>query len=125
MQAGTSRIDGCDSMLTYIAVGFVLFLAGFIQGLSGFGAILMSLPLLAVFLDIKTVIPLAALAAQAITLMILNQLKHHLDWKKILPLLFLGTYIGGRFYGRIDEILYRRIMMVLLAGLGVLMIVRA
>ena len=42
-----------------------------------------------------------------------------------LPLLFLGTYIGGRFYGRINETAYRRIMMVLLAGLGVLMIVRA
>ena len=239
-------------MPTYIAVGFVLFLAGFTQGLSGFGAILMSLPLLAVFLDIKTVIPLTALAAQAITLMVLFQLKQHLDWKKILPLvvsalpgilvgvyflkrmekgvihwilgtmlivyslyslffrrnksglkerwaylfgflggclggafsaagppvivytslcawskdqikvtlqgyfvmsgmvvvlvhaanglttlpvvrffaaglplLFLGTYIGGRFYGRINEIAYRRLMMVLLAGLGVLMIVRA
>jgi len=108
-------------MLTYIAVGFVLFLAGFTQGLSGFGAILMSLPLLAVFLDIKTVIPLAA---QAVTLMVLFQLKQHLDWKKILPLLFLGTYIGGRFYGRINEVTYRRIMMILLAGLGVLMIVR-
>ena len=239
-------------MLTYIAVGSVLFLAGFTQGLSGFGAILLSLPLLAVFLDIKTVIPLTALAAQAITLVVLFQLKQHLDWKKILPLvvgavpgilvgvyflkrmdrgvihwilgatlivyslyslllgknkptlrerwaylfgflggclggafsaagppvivytslcawgkdqikvtlqgyflisgmmvvlahalnglttppvvrffaaglplLFLGTYIGGRFYGRINEIAYRRLMMVLLAGLGVLMIVRA
>ena len=71
-------------MLTYIAVGFILFLAGFIQGFSGFGAILMSL-----------------------------------------PLLFLGTHIGGRFFGRINETRYRRSMMVLLAGPGVLIIVRA
>lgn len=240
------------NMPIYIAVGFILFLAGFIQGLSGFGAVLMSLPLLAVFLDIKTVIPLAALAGQTITLMVLFQLKQQLDWGKImplivsalpgilvgvyflkrmdqgvihwvlgitlivyslyslffrrgnsalterwaylfgflggclggafsasgppvivytslcpwskdqikvtlqgffvmsgmvvvlthacnglttlpvvrffsagLPLLFLGTYIGGRFYGRVNETAYRRIMMLLLAGLGLLMIVRA
>jgi len=240
------------NMLTYMAVGFILFLAGFIQGLSGFGAILMSLPLLAVFLDIKAAIPLAALAAQAITLLVLYQMKQHLDWNKIIPLvvsalpgilvgvyflkrmdkgiihwmlgsmlvvyslyslifrsnktalkekwaylfgflggclggafsaagppvivytslcawskdqikvtlqgyfmiagmvvvlvhaanglttlpvvrlfaaglpmLFLGTHIGGRFYGRINETAYRRVMMVLLAGMGVLMIVRA
>ena len=98
--------SGYDVMLTYIAVGFILFLAGFTQGLSGFGAILMSLPLLAVFLDIKTVIPLTALAAQAITLIVLFQLKQHLDWKKILPLVVSalpGILVGVYFLKRMEK----------------------
>jgi uncharacterized membrane protein YfcA len=92
--------------MTYVAVGFILFLAGFTQGLSGFGSILMSLPLLAVFLDIKTVIPLTALAGQAITLMILFQLKRQLDWKKILPLVVSalpGILVGVYFLKRMDK----------------------
>jgi len=50
-------------MQTYVLICFIILLAGFTQGLSGFGSILLSLPLLAVFLDIKTVIPLVALIA--------------------------------------------------------------
>ncbi|MFC1814461.1 sulfite exporter TauE/SafE family protein [Thermodesulfobacteriota bacterium] len=93
-------------MQTYIWVCLILFLAGFTQGLSGFGAILMSLPLLSIFLDIKTVIPLVALAAQAITLIILIQLRQHLDWKKILPLVisaFPGILVGVYFLERMDK----------------------
>ncbi|MEF2145901.1 MAG: hypothetical protein V3573_10680 [Desulfovibrionaceae bacterium] len=42
--------------------------AGFVQGLSGFGSVLLSLPLLSFFLPIKTVIPLVALLAFCINL---------------------------------------------------------
>lgn len=42
-----------------------------------------------------------------------------------LPLLFLGTYIGGLYCGRITETAYRRILLLLLAGMGILMIFRA
>lgn len=92
-------------MNTYLWVGIILFLAGFTQGLSGFGAILISLPLLSIFLDIKTVIPLVALAAQAITLIVLIQLKRHLDWRKILPLVvgaLPGILVGVYFLKRLD-----------------------
>lgn len=74
-------------MQIYLWVSLVLFLAGFTQGLSGFGSIFLSIPLLAFFLEIKTVIPLVALAALAMTLVLVIQLRAHLDWKKIYPLL--------------------------------------
>jgi len=93
-------------MHTYIWVSLIFFLAGFTQGLSGFGAILMSLPLLSIFLDIKTVIPLVALAAQAITLIVLIQLRQILDWKKILPLVtsaLPGILVGVLFLKRMDK----------------------
>jgi len=73
-------------METYILVSLVVFFAGLSQGLSGFGSILLSLPLLAIFLDIKIVIPLVALFAPCITIILLTQLWKQLDWKKLYPL---------------------------------------
>ena len=80
-------------MNTYLLICAVIFFAGFTQGLSGFGSILLAIPLLAAFLDIKTVIPLTALAGFAMTTILLIQLWDHLSWKKITPFL-IGTVPG-------------------------------
>jgi len=80
-------------MQTYLFICLIVFLAGLTQGLSGFGSVLLSLPLLAMFIDIKTVIPLVALIGLTITTMILIQMWKHLDWKKVYPL-FLGSFPG-------------------------------
>ena len=93
-------------MQTYLWVCLIFFLAGFTQGVSGFGAVLVSLPLLSLILDIKVVIPLVALAAQAITLIILIQLRHHLEWKKIYPLIISsipGVVLGVYFLRKVDQ----------------------
>ena len=92
-------------MQTYFWVCLILFLAGYVQGVSGFGAILISLPLLSLLLDIKTVIPLTALAAQTITLMILVRLWNHLDWKKVYPLVISsipGILVGVYFLKKLN-----------------------
>jgi hypothetical protein len=80
-------------MTTYILLLVVTFLAGFIQGLSGFGSVLLSLPLLILFLDVRTSIPLVALVGLALTILLLIQLREHLEWKKVYPLL------GGTLFG--------------------------
>jgi uncharacterized membrane protein YfcA len=80
-------------MQTYLLICLIVFFAGFTQGLSGFGSVLLSLPLLAIFIDIKTVIPLVALIGLSVTIMLLVQMWKHLDWKKIYPL-FLGSFPG-------------------------------
>ena len=74
----------------YVLICFVLFCAGFAHGLSGFASILLSVPVLALFLNIKIVIPLVALSTFSMTLMLLIQLRHHLDWKRMYPLLIGG-----------------------------------
>lgn len=77
-----------------------------LQGLSGFGSVLLSIPLLAMFLDIKAVIPLAALAAVSITVVILVQLRHQFDWQKIYPLIVgavPGIPVGVFFLKRLDR----------------------
>ncbi|MCD6266521.1 MAG: sulfite exporter TauE/SafE family protein [Deltaproteobacteria bacterium] len=93
-------------MQTYILICLIVFFAGFTQGLSGFGSILLSLPLLAIFLDIKIVIPLVAIYGVSITIILLVQLWKYLDWQKIFPL-FLGALpgipIGVYFLKKLDK----------------------
>lgn len=81
-------------MEIYFYLGIIAFCAGFIQGLSGFGSVLLSLPLLALFLEVKTAIPVVALFGVALTIFLLIQLREHWDWKKIYPLC-LGSIPGA------------------------------
>ena len=81
-------------MEIYLYLGIVAFCAGFIQGLSGFGSVLLSLPLLALFLDVKTAIPVVALFGVTLTIFLLAQLRQHWDWKKVYPLC-LGSIPGA------------------------------
>lgn len=92
-------------MEIYIFLGLIAFCAGFIQGLSGFGAVLLSLPLLALFLDVKTAIPIVALFAVALTIFLLVQLRQHWEWKKVYPLCLgsiPGAPLGVWFLNRTD-----------------------
>jgi len=104
-------------MQTYVLICLIVFLAGFTQGLSGFGSILLSLPLLAIFLDIKTVIPMVALIAFCITSILFIQLRKHLDWKKVYPL-FLGAVpgipLGVLFLKKLDKDLIQWILGIIL-----------
>jgi len=89
-------------MDTVFYLCLVTFLAGLTQGFSGFGSVLLSLPLLALFLDIKTAIPLMALAGLPLAAFLLIPLWRHLEWQKVMPLLVgsvcgvpLGVYLLG------------------------------
>lgn len=86
----------------------IMLMAGFIQGFSGFGSVLLSLPLLALFMDVKTAIPLVALMGVFLTILLLISLWKDLDWDRIWPLLVgalpgvpLGVYILKSLNGRL------------------------
>jgi uncharacterized protein len=106
-------------MTTYTLLLAVTFLAGFIQGLSGFGSVLLSLPLLILFLDVRTAIPLVALVALALTVLLLIQLREHLDWKKVYPLLagtLFGVPVGVFLLKHLDTNLIQLVLGAVLVG---------
>ena len=77
-------------MIETIALSFIILAAGFLQGLTGFGFVLIALPLLDMFLPLKTIIPLACLLALCISLILSLQLRKSIGFGKI-ALLFAAT----------------------------------
>ncbi len=65
----------------------IIFCGAFTQGLTGFGSALVSLPVLVMYMDIHTAVSLCVLNGLLITSFLSLQLKSHLDWHKIGPLL--------------------------------------
>ncbi len=90
--------------VNFLWLAAIFLLAGFTQGVSGFGAALVAMPLLTLFLDVQTAVPLFILHGVVITGYLSYQLKDHLDWQKIKTLLWgsipgivIGTYALKRF----------------------------
>ena len=80
-------------MSLYIFLFLIFLIAGFTQGVTGFGFGLLAIPLLSLFIDIKTAVPLCSLLGTLITAYLSFQLRAHIDRRKILPLL-LGCIPG-------------------------------
>jgi uncharacterized membrane protein YfcA len=65
----------------------IVFIAALTQGLSGFGFGLVSLPFLLMLLDVKTAVPLVTLFGICISTTLSVQLRDHVQFKRIVPLL--------------------------------------
>jgi len=84
----------------------IAFLAGLIQGLSGFGSALIAVPLLALLLPVQTVVPLMAMLGTAISAFNLMHLRHAVRLQPVMPLLagyLLGTPVGLFFLTKAPE----------------------
>ena len=84
-------------MLTFALVSLIFLMAGFIQGLSGFGSALLAMPLLTIFIDVRIAVPLCILNSFLITSYLSFKLKDYMEIKKILPLIvgsLPGIYLG-------------------------------
>jgi len=86
-------------MLETIALTTIVVVAGFLQGLTGFGFVLIALPLLGLFIGIKTIIPLVILLALCISMTLSVQLRSSINLKSIyglmaatIPGIPLGVY---------------------------------
>jgi uncharacterized membrane protein YfcA len=80
-------------MTEYLPLWAIVFFGGLVQGLTGFGFVLVALPLVALFLDIRTVIPLVTALAFSICVILAWDLRRHLLVKR-LSFLLLGTVPG-------------------------------
>lgn len=76
-----------------ILVSLIFCLAGFAQGLTGFGAALVAIPFLCFIMDVRMAVPLTILVGAVINTYMVTILRHHLDLKKITPL-FIGSVPG-------------------------------
>ncbi|MFH2122533.1 MAG: sulfite exporter TauE/SafE family protein [Pseudomonadota bacterium] len=84
-------------MLLQFCISLIFLLAGFVQGMTGFGSALVAMPLLSLCIDVKSAVPLCTLNSVVITTFLALKLKKHLDRKKIFPLCVAA--IPGMFVG--------------------------
>ncbi len=106
-------------MLEIILLTAVIFVASVVQGLSGFGSALVSMPLLTLFLGVKTVAPMVALYCLVITVIIFIQLREHFSVRYFLPLIVgavFGVPVGIYFLKHFDERIVKYLMGIILIG---------
>ena len=92
-------------MIVSLFAGCIFLVAGFVQGLTGFGSALVAIPLLSLILDIKLAVPLCILNGLVITVYLALHLRRHLDRTKILPLVLgsiPGVFAGATLLQRVD-----------------------
>jgi len=78
-------------VIEIIAFQLIVLLSGFTQGFTGFGSVLVALPFLTLFLDVKTVIPLVCLFALVINVIVIVQIHKHILWNKVRVLLIAAV----------------------------------
>lgn len=103
----------------YLLIMLIVLAGAFTQGLTGFGSALVSLPLLVLFMDIRVAVPFSILNGLLITTVLSLQLKSHLDWHKIGPLLggFVpGVGVGVLFLKKTGEPLFMLLLGLMLVG---------
>ncbi len=100
-------------MISFVLIALIFLLAGFTQGVTGFGSALVAMPLLLLFLDARTAAPLCVLNGLVITGYLCLRLTTHMDWRKIMPLCLgclPGIYVGVIFLKQADDHLFRLLL---------------
>lgn len=106
-------------MLTPFLISLIFLLAGFIQGMTGFGSALVAIPLLGLIIDIKSAIPLCILNSLVITTYLSLKMRKDLDIKKILPLCIAavpGIIFGSTLLKHVDSSIIRLWLGILLVA---------
>jgi uncharacterized protein len=106
-------------MLTPLLISSIFLLAGFIQGVSGFGSALVAIPLLSLIIDIKSAIPLCILNSMVIATYLSLKMRKHLEKEKVLPLCIAavpGIIVGSTVLKQVSSTLIR-------IGLGILLVI--
>lgn len=104
--------------LATMAVCAVIAFGAFVQGLSGFGLALVSVPLLSLVIDVKLAVPIAGIFGWFVTFPTVWKMHHHVQWKTAL-ILFAGS-LPGSFVGA--DLLKRLPSEVILIAMGVVLL---
>ncbi len=92
-------------MFTPFIISSIFFIAGFVQGTTGFGSALVAIPLLILVIDIKDAVPLCMLVSLVINIYLAIALRKHLDLQKIRPLCIAalpGIIVGATILSQVN-----------------------
>lgn len=95
-----------------LLAGFIVALGHFIKGLSGFASALFAIPLLALFLDIKFVVPVFLLFDFVSGIILTVQTRKFIDRKEAMRLLLglvIGTGLGTYFLVSFGDVALKRV----------------
>ncbi|QMV15857.1 sulfite exporter TauE/SafE family protein [Vibrio spartinae] len=104
---------------TILFISMIIALAGFTQGLTGFGAALVSVPLLSLLVTAQTAVPIAAIFGWLVTLPVVWKMRHSIQRQTGL-ILFAGS-IPASFVGA--KLLANMPSQYILITMGVVLIV--
>ncbi|MFC1790438.1 sulfite exporter TauE/SafE family protein [Patescibacteria group bacterium] len=85
--------------LFVISSGIIL-LAFFVRALTGFGGALIGVPLLALFLDLRSIVPLMTIFGLSIGLLLIKQVYQQVNFQALIPLalgVLVGSFLGSYF----------------------------
>lgn len=85
---------------TIVLIAVIVLVGAFVQGLTGFGLALVSVPLLSLVVDAKTAVPIAATFGWLVTIPLAWQLRSHIHHRFAL-LLFVGSVPASIFGARL------------------------
>ena len=101
-----------------ILIVTIIALGSFIQGLTGFGLALVSVPLLSLCIDVKLAVPIAGIFGWLITFPIVWKMRAHIQWKTAL-ILFIGS-LPGSYLGA--DLLKQLSSQIILVTMGIVLI---
>lgn len=104
-------------MFTPFLISAIFLLAGFVQGMTGFGSALVAIPLLSLVIDIKSAVPLCILNSLVITTYLSLKMRRHLELQKIAPICIAaipGIIVGSTILKRVSSALIQTILGALL-----------
>ena len=100
----------------YAIIGLICFSGGLLSGATGFGALIVMIPLLLLFLDMPTAIPLGVLCSVGMQFQGVLIFHAHIQTRRLIPLVvgsLPGVWLGGMFLRGLPDLWLK-------TGLGVL-----
>lgn len=101
------------------SIALIFLVAGFTQGVSGFGSALVAMPFLLLVIDVKIAVPLCMLNGLVMTFYLSMQLRKNVEWRKILPLFIgcvPGIFVGAWFLKEADSDRIQALLGAMIAG---------
>ncbi len=101
----------------------IFLFSGLVQGVTGFGAGMVAIPILTLVVDIKLAVRLCILHGLLITLAMAAELYRHFEWRKIVPLCvgsMPGILLGAYWFTHVDPTWLEILLGVLLIGYSLL-----